>query len=136
VLGRRGDLVSAVAALDGVPDTSSSHELAQVAAIRTRLSGTLVRADLLDASDRLARLRMGIERRSRLSIEVLTAALYWLRGNGSGSSGAVLGHPLEERRLRLGLEHEYRALAKVSEDADRRIALVKQANRVRPRTWF
>lgn len=137
VLRRRGDLASAVAALDGVPATSSQHVPAQVAAIRARLAGRTAKPDLLDASDRLARLTMGIERRARLSIEVLTAALDWVRANASADrGGTVLEHPLEERALRLGLERSYRALAKVTEPADRRIALVKQANRIRPRTWF
>jgi serine/threonine-protein kinase PknG len=137
VLGRRKDLGSAVAALDGVPDTSSQHVLAQVAAIRARLAADLVKADLLDASARLERLTMGIERQARLSIEVLTAALNWVGGNTTDErSGAVLGHAFEEKQLRLGLEQAYRALAKVSADTDRRIALVKQANKIRPRTWF
>jgi serine/threonine-protein kinase PknG len=143
VLRRRGDLAGAVAALDGVPDTSSQHVLAQVAAIRARLTARLTarlaKADLLDAADRLKRLRMGIERQAHMSIKVLSAALEWVSGNGdSGSdlSGTVLGRALDERQLRFGLEKAYRELATVTEDADRRIALVKQANRIRPRTLF
>lgn len=141
VLRRRGDLAGAVAALDGVPDTSSQHVLAQVAAIRARLTARLTarlaKADLLDAAARLERLRMGIERQAHMSIKVLSAALDWLSGNcNSDLSGTVLGHALDERALRFGLEKAYRDLATVTEDADRRIALVKQANRVRPRTLF
>src|SRR5215470_12350856 len=41
VLRRRGDLAGAVGALDGVPHTSSQHVLAQVAAIRARLTARL-----------------------------------------------------------------------------------------------
>jgi serine/threonine-protein kinase PknG len=137
VLGRQGDPDSAVDALDGVPESSSQHQLAQVAAIRTRLTSAPAKPNLLEASARLQRLKLGIERRALLSIELLTAALDWVRGDKTGDrSGAVLGQPLEERRLRLGVEQAYRDLAKVSTETDRRIALVKQANRIRPRTWF
>ena len=143
VLRRRGDLAGAVAALDGVPDTSSQHVLAQVAAIRAkltaRLTTRLAKDDLLDAAARLERLRMGIERQAHISIKVLAAALDWVSGNGdSGSdlSGTILGRALNERQLRFGLEKAYRDLATVTEDSDRRIALVKQANRIRPRTLF
>jgi serine/threonine-protein kinase PknG len=141
VLRRRGDLAGAVAALDGVPDTSAQHVLAQVAAIRTRLTGRLTarlaKADLLDAAARLERLRMGIEQQAHMSIKVFSTALDWLSGNGgSDLSGTILGHTLDERQLRFGLEKAYRDLATVTEDADRRIALVKQANQVRPRTLF
>jgi serine/threonine-protein kinase PknG len=137
VLVRGGDLPAAVAALDGVPDWSNQHVLAQVAAIRARLAASLAKADLIDASTRLERLRMGIERQARLSIEVLSAALDWVTANSElDRTGTILGHQIEDRQLRFGLEKAYRDLATVTDDVDRRIALVKQANRIRPRTLF
>jgi serine/threonine-protein kinase PknG len=70
-------------------------------------------------------------------ILVLRAALDWVAVNPSpAEGGSVLGHPLADRPLRFGLEKAYRDLAKVTEDIDRRIALVKAANTVRPRTLF
>ncbi|MBP2327650.1 serine/threonine-protein kinase PknG [Kibdelosporangium banguiense] len=70
-------------------------------------------------------------------ILVLRAALDWVSANHDFSdTGMVLGHPLEDRPLRFGLEKAYRDLAKVTDDIDRRIALVKAANKVRPRTLF
>ncbi|RSM78676.1 serine/threonine protein kinase [Kibdelosporangium aridum] len=137
VLARRGEFAAAIAALDGVPEDSAQHTFAQVAAIRTCLSPNLAKAELLDAGARLTRLKIGIERQAELSIEVFAAALDWVRDNdGAEVSGEVLGRPLADRHLRFGLEKAYRDLAGVTEDVDRKIELVRTANRVRPRTLF
>nr|WP_052477780.1 serine/threonine-protein kinase [Kibdelosporangium sp. MJ126-NF4]CEL13950.1 serine/threonine protein kinase [Kibdelosporangium sp. MJ126-NF4]CTQ88319.1 serine/threonine protein kinase [Kibdelosporangium sp. MJ126-NF4] len=137
VLERRGEPAAAVEALDGVPEDSAQHTLAQVAAIRACLAPNLAKADLLAAGARLARLRIGIERQAELSVEVFQAALDWVRGNeGVDGGGEVLGRALEDRQLRFGLEKAYRDLAGVTKDVDRRIELVRTANRVRPRTLF
>ncbi|MET0234820.1 MAG: tetratricopeptide repeat protein [Kibdelosporangium sp.] len=70
-------------------------------------------------------------------ILVLRAALDWVSAdNDVDTEDEVLSHPLADRPLRFGLEKAYRDLAKVTEDVDRRIALVKAANKVRPRTLF
>ncbi|MFC4078999.1 serine/threonine-protein kinase [Amycolatopsis samaneae] len=136
VLRRRRRWPDAVAALDGVPDTSSQHLAAQVAAIRTRLDPDQVgKADLLDASARLQRLKMDIERQARLSVEVFTAALNWVLDHpGAERSGTVVGHAFDERKLRTGLERAYRHLAKLADDPDTRSGLVDRANQVRPWT--
>ncbi|MEJ2856027.1 MULTISPECIES: serine/threonine-protein kinase [unclassified Saccharothrix] len=138
VLRGRGELAAAVEALDRVPDTSSLHRNAQVAAIRARLAAEPDRTGLLDAAARLGKLVLGIEQRAALSAEVLDAALKWVTG-GNGRldrSGAILGRPLEERELRFGLEKAFRDLATVTDDVDRKVALVRRANQVRPRTLF
>ncbi len=51
-----------------------------------------------------------------------------------GAPTTVLGRPLTEPDVRLGLEDAYRALAQRAPDGAERIALVDQANAVRPRT--
>ncbi|ONI79910.1 hypothetical protein ALI144C_24590 [Actinosynnema sp. ALI-1.44] len=137
VLERRGELTAAVEALDGVPEDNAQHTYAQVAAIRTCLAPNLAKAELLEAGARLKRLRIGIERQAELSVEVFQAALKWVGHNeGVDGDGEVLGRRLEDRQLRFGLEKAYRDLAGVTEDVDRRIELVRTANRVRPRTLF
>jgi serine/threonine-protein kinase PknG len=135
----RGDRAGAVAVLDEVPDSSTHHTPAQVAAVRARLAGDLARlaeADLLDASGRLERLGLDVARQARLTVEMLEAALRWA-GQAPPAvrrTGRILGHELDERSLRFGLERAYRVLAKVAPDAGTRIALVDRANAVRPRT--
>ncbi|MFU8872883.1 tetratricopeptide repeat protein [Micromonospora sp. SL4-19] len=137
------DRAGALAVLDQVPDSSSLHVIAQVAGVRASLHATAHHPvkpdDLLHASGRLERLSLDVERRARLAVEVLEAALAWLTatrlpGHRLPPGGRVLGHELTERGLRFGLEQAYRAMAQLARDTDTRIALVDRANTVRPRT--
>lgn len=137
-----GDRAGALAVLDQVPDSSSLHIAAQVAAVRASLYAGAhpVRSDdLLHASGRLERLSLDVERRSRLAVEMLEAALAWLTAaqlpaHRLPPGARVLGHELTERGLRFGLEKAYRAMAQLARDPDTRIGLVDRANAVRPRT--
>jgi serine/threonine-protein kinase PknG len=143
----------AVGILDEVPDSSSQHIAAQIAAVRARLSGepgTLSEADLVDASTRLERLRLDEQRRAGLAIEMFRSALAWLGVNAPIAMptvgpiprqrplppmvGRVLGQALREREVRFGLERAYRLLATLEPDPHARYALVDEANAVRPRT--
>nr|MDT0657403.1 tetratricopeptide repeat protein [Micromonospora sp. DSM 115978] len=134
-----GDRAGALDVLDEVPDSSSQHVAAQVAAVRAILPGVAPSAtvdDLLGASARLERLGLDVERQARLAVELLRAALDWL-GTGSPApppAARLLGSELNERGLRFGLERAYRTLATLARDPDLRIALVDEANAVRPRT--
>jgi serine/threonine-protein kinase PknG len=148
---RQGDRLGCVAILDEVPDSSSQHVTAQVAAVRARLAAELAQlaeADLVDASTRLERLRLDVERRAWLAAETLETALDWIRtgrpvpavaarqlGGGNVIAGQVFGRDLSEHALRLGLEQAYRALAKMARDDAVRVHWVDLANTVRPRTW-
>lgn len=137
-----GDRAGALAVLDQVPDSSSHHITAQVAAVRAGLHVADQPAridDLLDASGRLERLTLDVERQARLTVETLEVALSWATATGptpppTPPGVRLLGHELTERGLRFGLERAYRALAQLSRDDDTRIALVDRANAVRPRT--
>ncbi|HET8680652.1 MAG TPA: tetratricopeptide repeat protein [Micromonosporaceae bacterium] len=137
-----GDRAGALAVLDQVPDSSSLHIAAQVAAVRASLPRRthLVRSDdLLHAAGRLERLSLDVERRTRLAVEMLEAALAWVTTTRLPShrlppGARVLGHELSERGLRFGLEKAYRAMAQLARDPDTRIRLVDRANAVRPRT--
>ena len=158
-----GDHAAAVAVLDEVPDTSIQYIAAQVAALRIRLEDAKNEHDFVDASSRLQRLRLDAERQASLSVEMFRAALTWIgvtedgpanagRAGGVARAGSVpaqrspqravalssasrlLGHRLNERELRLGLERAYRALAAMQTDTLERYALVDRANAVRPWT--
>jgi serine/threonine-protein kinase PknG len=131
------DRDAAVAVLDQVPESSTYHLAAQVAAVRARLGAAptaLAETDLLDASTRLERMELDLERQARLSVETIHKALQWVLAARQPAAGRVLGHELTERELRFGLERSYRTLAKLSPDRRTRAALVDQANQVRPRT--
>jgi serine/threonine-protein kinase PknG len=148
-----GDRPGAIAALAAVPDTSSYHAAAQIAAVRILVSSGVTGDDLRQASGRLGRLPLDEARRQQLTVEILRAALGWATngqvpppGQAHGSArtrtrarasgdGLILGCEPDERSLRFGLERGYRALARLTSDRNRRIELVDRANAVRPKTW-
>jgi serine/threonine-protein kinase PknG len=149
-----GDRPGAIAALAAVPETSSHHAAAQIAAIRILVSPGASGNDLRQADGRLGRLALDEARRQQLTVEILHAALGWASSGqapGSGQArgpgpaprsgrqasgdGLILGCEPNERALRFGLERSYRALARLTSDRGRRIELVDMANAIRPRTW-
>jgi serine/threonine-protein kinase PknG len=141
-----GDRVAAIAAVAAVPETSSHHAAAQIAAVRLLVAdgAGLSAADLRQADVRLGRLSLDDNdpRRHQLTVEILRAALDWVsaappaqrRGAGPGAGDRILGCEPNERALRFGLERGYRALANLI--PERRVELVDMANTVRPRTWI
>jgi serine/threonine-protein kinase PknG len=144
-----GDRPGAIAALAAVPEVSTHHAAAQIAAIRILLSPGVTGDDLQQAGSRLGRMTLDEARRQQLTVEILRAALDWTSsGQPPGrpvpvpqASGAASGDDLilgcepNERALRLGLERGYRALARLTSDRGRRIELVDMANAIRPMTW-
>ncbi|MFC4858722.1 serine/threonine-protein kinase [Actinophytocola glycyrrhizae] len=139
----QGARAGAIEVLEAVPDTSSHHVAAQVAAIKIKTraddASRLTEQDLHDAARRLERLSLDAERGTALSAEVLEAAHAWVRAGRPGASGAaanhtVLGCKLVERDLRFGLERCYRTLARLASDPEHRYELVDKANAIRPRT--
>jgi serine/threonine-protein kinase PknG len=132
-----GDRDGAVLVLDQVPDTSTYHMAAQVAAIRTRIAGDpagLVVGDVTDAGRRLERLKPDAALRHSLEAEVLRAALSVVQAGNVGASDRLLECDFTERGLRLGLESSYRALARLESAQSARFALVDLANDLRPWT--
>jgi serine/threonine-protein kinase PknG len=141
-----GDRVSAIAAVAAVPETSSHHAAAQIAAVRLLVAGGtgLSGSDLRQADQRLGRLSLDDTdpRQHQLAVEILRAALDWVstgtagpqRGGAPPAAERILGYEPNERALRFGLERGYRALGKLV--PERRTELVDMANSVRPRTWM
>ncbi|MGH3881628.1 MAG: tetratricopeptide repeat protein [Actinophytocola sp.] len=133
-----GERLEAVDVLSSVPETSSHHVAAQLAAVRARLRvpepEKLAEDELVAAGKQLADLEIDAERRALAASEVLGTALRWalVRKHGTGT---VLGCALTEDSLRVGLERSYRTLARHADNTKERIALVDSANRIRPRTW-
>ncbi len=155
----QGDRAGAAAVLDSVPATSSYYISAQVASvaarIRGRAAGEFDPEDAIEAGSRLESLALDPRRHQLLAVEVLEAALGWVRaghpdgrpaGTAGGSGGPsppasttgrhrrILGCEMTERQLRAGLERAYRTLAHLADGVGARIALVDRANSVRPRT--
>ena len=136
------DRAGAIVALAAVPQTSSHHVVAQIAAVRIHLTRTGQSGagfgDLREAAGRLDRLMLDAARRQHLTAEILAAVLDAVTAGqavGDGD-GRLLGYEPTEEALRSGLEQCYRALARLAPDQARRIELVDKANEVRPRTWL
>ena len=138
VLRAGGSRAEAVDVLESVPDTSSHHLVAQLAAIRSRIAvgraDGLSEKDLVLAGNRLGGLELDNARRINAERELLEAAYEWTKA-GSGS-GTVLGRRLVGDDLRRGMEGCYLALARQASTRLDRIAWVDRANQIRPRTWF
>src|SRR5699024_5458979 len=79
----QGARESAIEVLEAVPTSSRHHVIAQTTAIRIKIrsdsSHSLQETELVDAAERAERLSLDIERRTRLSADVLRAAFDWVR---------------------------------------------------------
>ncbi|HEY6297463.1 MAG TPA: tetratricopeptide repeat protein [Streptosporangiaceae bacterium] len=132
------DRPGAIAALAGVPNTSSHQAEAQIAAVRILVSGDAQSGvsadDLRQADGRLTQLVLDDVRRQQLTLEVLRAALAWCTSGQPVGGARILGCEPNARAVRFGLERTYRALARLTPDESRRIELVDMANAIRPRT--
>jgi serine/threonine-protein kinase PknG len=135
-----GDRAGAVEAFNRVAESSSSYLEAQVGSARALVGITPHSApgiaELTRACAAVDHLSLDRQQRANLVRDLLETALFLI------SSGhlppdprvTILGEPLTEQRLRLGLERAYRALATLAPSKAERIALVDLANQVRPRT--
>jgi serine/threonine-protein kinase PknG len=129
--------------LDSVPQISSHHVSAQLAAVsaavRGRQPAELSPVELAGAGQRLRGLRLDAERSGWFTAEVLEAALRWTtayRQPAGQGQPDVLGVPLAEDALRRRLEETYRGLARLSDNPEAKHRLVNRANTVRPRTLW
>jgi serine/threonine-protein kinase PknG len=137
---RLGDLPGTIEAYERIPATSSSYVDAQIRKVDTMLDAegrALTVDDVVAAGAAVGRLPLPKEQQARLTASVLSAALVLVTNGTSAGNGAppvVLGYPLTERDVRLGLETTYRRLALQSPAGAERIALVDRANELRPRS--
>jgi serine/threonine-protein kinase PknG len=145
----QGDRNAAVTALQQVPPTSNLYTRAKVEIARILVDRQLPVAinipkhpdptlkELETANQTLEALTLeGIEK-YRLDRQVLETALTLLTSKAITAQNnlMILGQPLEEVKLREGLEKVLRSIAHLS-TGDEKIMLVDEANRVRPKTLF
>jgi serine/threonine-protein kinase PknG len=133
-----GDRKAAVAALQRIPQSSALHLRSRIEAARLlirRDHAALGADELAEASAVAESLALDGMSKFMLSTLILSAALEAVCSRTVKENRAVkvLGSPLEEVRLRAGLEASLRSMAHLS-SGDDRIRLVDRANQVRPRT--
>jgi serine/threonine-protein kinase PknG len=136
---RGGDRDGAISALDRVPAASAHCAPAGVTSIEILLDGrepeTVGEQTLADAGSRASTLSLESEaKRAAIRLRIFEAALSWLQAGNTPMGPQLLDVDFDEDGVRRGLEACYRALARETTGLWERIALVEQANAVRPRT--
>jgi serine/threonine-protein kinase PknG len=134
----KGDRKAAVAALDRIPQSSALYLRARIEAARIliRQDRATPGADELAAASSVAE-SLSLDGMSKFTLasQILGAALDVVRTRAVKETDTiqVLGNPLQEVRLRAGLEASLRSMARMV-TGEERIRLVDRANQVRPRT--
>ena len=129
-----------MAALQRIPQSSSLYLRSRVEAARLLIRqdhAALGADELVQASALAESLTLDGMSKFTLSSQILNAALDAVCSRAVKENRAVrvLGSPLEETRLRAGLEQSLRSMAGLV-TGEERIRLVDRANEVRPRTLF
>ncbi len=138
-----GDRKAAVAALGRIPQSSSLYLRSRVEAARVLVRSDPARSererpaaeDLAAASTLVESLSLQGRSRFLVSGEIFGAAVEQVRTRGVAASAdtKILGQPMEEESLRLGLESSLRSMARFA-SGEERMRLVDEANQMRPRT--
>ena len=138
-----GDRAGALVAYERVPDTSSGYIDAQIARIRCLSARDGDRDPALDeliaAGSALEALPLEGEQRERLTADLLDAALrITLAGRAHRRSTALACSACRSSSASFGLPSSAPTASLLDMPPNRaeRIALVDDANRVRPRTWI
>lgn len=126
-----GNVQAALDALARIPSTSRGYVEARRTRIEIQLGGTPDPAVLAAVADEVDRLGLAPRDTSEVRTRVFGAAL---AAAAQGATGHVGGVPVEDRALRLAIEHELRHQAKLADDRAERVRLIDEANAVRPRT--
>jgi serine/threonine-protein kinase PknG len=128
----RGDIDGAVAAYRLVSAQSSAYRTAQggLAELLARSQRGL--PDLAEAMRTLDQTSLTPRRRAEVTAQIYRAALAAVAAQGASKSILIGAQPATEPRLRVGLEASLRDLARHTPDPDERVALVDEANAVRP----
>jgi serine/threonine-protein kinase PknG len=132
VRATRGDIDGAVAAYRLVPQQSSAYRTAQGALAELLARSQRGLPDLAEAMRTLEETSLSPRRRAEVTTHIFRAALATVAKQGAAKTILIGTQPATEPRLRVGLEGSLRDLARHTPDLDERIALVDEANAVRP----
>ncbi len=136
-----GNRAGAVEAFGRVPPSSGLYTPAQMALARCLIQSAASKPtadDLVRAGDAVAALDLDGLTRHSLAARVLLAAITQLDSKSLAPQPdrRILGQQFQPAALRSGAERELRACARYAKTPEERVALVDQANEVRPRTLF
>lgn len=125
----RGDLKSAVSALDMVPPTSRGYAESRRLRARHLLEMGKGLGDMAEAMRSVEKIRMEPRDQAEFQVNILERALGEVLQKGPDHNQRIGVYPAVEDSLREGLEQAYRSLAR--HDPERRIQLIDQANMTR-----
>ena len=139
-LVHKNDRKGAVTALEQVPQSSSLFTRSRVEVARILTSRDKSEPgmnELKNAATIVEAITLEGMERHQLSKQVLETALHLLTTKAlpPTSKVTILGQPMEEVKLRLGLEKVLRSMAHLT-TGNEKIQLVDEANRIRPKTLF
>ena len=140
-LSARGDRRGAVAAYERIPHSSGAYQAAQIAEVELLLTDGAAGADLADVR-RAAAIVEGLSldhaQHDRVTVDILEAAHDAITRNGTAMDPAqpVLGHALDRPLPAPGPRSRVPRCCPPRPTSAGRIALVDQANRVRPWSWW
>ncbi len=128
----RGSIDGAIAAYKLVPIESSAYRTARaaLAELLTRSHRSL--DDLTEALGALDNAAVSPARRAAITTQIYREALAAVRKSGPQPTTHLGGHRATEPGLRVGLEKSLRELARNTPALPERVALVDEANTVRP----
>lgn len=128
----RGDLDGAVAAYRLVSPQSSAYRTAQAALAELLARSRRGLADLAEAMRALDQTSLPPKRRAEVTTQIYRSALEAVAAQGPSTAIHIGAQPATDSGLRVGLEGALRDLARHTPDVDERVALVDEANAVRP----
>lgn len=134
-----GQVETAVAALDRLPQASRHQRFAQLTTIMYLIGGQLTESRIRRAARRLDEIPTNEPRFLQIRAAILAAGLNFLRDarvEAAASPNPLFEYPFTQRGLRTGLAETLRLLARSAVFARHRYALVDIANQIRPETWF
>ncbi|EWT03643.1 serine/threonine protein kinase [Intrasporangium oryzae NRRL B-24470] len=128
----RKDIDGAVAAYRLVPPSSSAYRTARagLAELLTRANRGL--PDLAEALRTLDDTSLSARRRAEVTTDIYREALATVEKSGAKPDLRLGEHGATTTGLRVGLESSLRELARWTPDLDARVALVDEANTIRP----
>ncbi len=132
---RRGDVEAAVEALDLIPSTSRAYALARQARADILASSGAGIPALAQAYSSVDQVLMDPWERARLDVHIFRTGLDEIGARGEQPALHIGTHPATTQGIREALETSLRQLARLTPDRAERVALIDQANAVRPWTW-
>ncbi|HEX2706160.1 MAG TPA: tetratricopeptide repeat protein, partial [Candidatus Lustribacter sp.] len=128
----RQDIDAAASALDLVPESSRAYPAAQQEAAHLLATHSRDIADLSRAMTIVDRAAFAPRQRAQLAVTIYRNGLAAVAVEKAPSGVVIGGQQATATGLRRGLEQSLRDLAKASDNASERVALVDEANAVRP----